>query len=63
MADDNVTFDNSTAAFDRLQAASIPFESMVYPGQKHGIREKARAKHVQLTTMNFFDRTLGPGPR
>ena len=63
MADDNVTFDNSTAAFDRLQAAAIPFESMVYPGQKHGIREKARAKHVQLTIMNFFDRTLGPGPR
>jgi len=36
---------------------------MVYPGQKHGIREKARAKHVQLTILNFFDRTLGPGPR
>ncbi|GIU66959.1 S9 family peptidase [Candidatus Phycosocius spiralis] len=63
MADDNVTFDHSTAAFDRLQAAAIPFEAMVYPGQKHGIREKARAKHVQLTIMNFFDRTLGPGPR
>jgi dipeptidyl-peptidase-4 len=63
MADDNVTFDNSTSAFDALQAASIPFETMVYPGQKHGIREKARAKHVQLTILNFFDRTLGPGPR
>jgi dipeptidyl-peptidase 4 len=63
MADDNVTFDNSTAAFDRLQAASVPFEAMVYPGQKHGIREKARAKHVQATILNFLDRTLGPGPR
>jgi dipeptidyl-peptidase 4 len=63
MADDNVTFDNSTAAYDALQAASIPFESMVYPGQKHGIRDKARAKHVQATILNFFDRTLGPGPR
>ena len=63
MADDNVTIDNSTAAFDALQVASIPFETMVYPGQKHGIREKARAKHVQLTILNFFDRTLGPGPR
>jgi dipeptidyl-peptidase 4 len=63
MADDNVTFDNSTAAFDALQAASIPFESMVYPGQKHGIRDKARAKHVQATILNFFDRNLGPGPR
>lgn len=63
MADDNVTFDNSTAAFDALQGASIPFESMVYPGQKHGIRDKARAKHVQATILNFFDRNLGPGPR
>jgi dipeptidyl-peptidase 4 len=63
MADDNVTFDNSTAAFDALQSASIPFEAMVYPGQKHGIRDKARAKHVQTTILNFFDRHLGPGPR
>lgn len=63
MADDNVTFDNSTAAFDALQAASVPFESMVYPGQKHGIRDKARAKHVQATILNFFDRNLGPGPK
>jgi dipeptidyl-peptidase 4 len=63
MADDNVTFDNTTAAFDALQAASIPFEAMVYPGQKHGIREKGRAKHVQTTILNFFDRHLGPGPR
>jgi dipeptidyl aminopeptidase/acylaminoacyl peptidase len=36
---------------------------MVYPGQKHGIRDKARAKHVQTTILNFFDRNLGPGPR
>jgi dipeptidyl-peptidase 4 len=63
MADDNVTFDNSTAAYDALQAASIPFETMVYPGQKHGIRDKARAKHVQATILNFFDRNLRPGPR
>jgi len=63
MADDNVTFDNSTAAMDGLQAASVPFEVMVYPGQKHGIREKVRAKHVQTTILNFLDRTLGPGPR
>jgi dipeptidyl-peptidase 4 len=63
MADDNVTFDNSTAAFDALQGASVPFESMVYPGQKHSIRDKARAKHVQTTILNFFDRHLGPGPK
>jgi dipeptidyl-peptidase-4 len=62
MADDNVTFDNSTAAMDGLQAASVPFEVMVYPGQKHGIREKARAKHIRTTILNFLDRTLGPGP-
>jgi dipeptidyl-peptidase 4 len=58
MADDNVTFDNATIAFDPLQAASIPFEAMVYPGQRHGIREPGRATHVQRTITNFFDRTL-----
>ena len=60
MADDNVTFDNATQAFDRLQAASIPFEAMVYPGQRHGIREPGRAVHVQTTITGFFDRTLAP---
>jgi dipeptidyl-peptidase 4 len=61
MADDNVTFDNATAAFDELQAASIPFDAMVYPGQKHGIREKGRATHVARTILDFFERHLGKG--
>lgn len=63
MADDNVTFDHAAAAFDRLQAKSVPFEAMVYPGQRHAIRDPARARHVQATLIGFFDRHLGPGPR
>lgn len=62
MADDNVTFDNATAAFDILQQAGIPFEAMVYPGQRHGIPDKARSVHVQRTITGFFDRHMGPGP-
>jgi dipeptidyl-peptidase 4 len=63
MADDNVIFENATLAFDALQVAGVPFEAMVYPGQKHGIRDKARAAHVQRTILSFFDRHIGPGPK
>jgi len=35
MADDNVTFDQSTRVFAALQSRGVPFETMVYPGLRH----------------------------
>ena len=37
MADDNVIFGNATRVIDALQAKSVPFEMMLYPGQRHGV--------------------------
>jgi dipeptidyl-peptidase-4 len=59
MADDNVTFDNSTRILFALQAAGLPFETMVYPGLRHrgGWTPKNRM-HRTMQTVDFFDRKL-----
>ncbi|MEM8798460.1 MAG: S9 family peptidase [Pseudomonadota bacterium] len=62
MADDNVTFDNSTRLYAFLQERAIPFEMMTYPGQRHGIRGKTRQKHLYETIFRFFDRHLKSAP-
>lgn len=58
MADDNVTFDNTTRLMAELQERGILFELMTYPGQRHGIRGEALGTHLMKTRMNFLDRHL-----
>ncbi|MEO1786707.1 MAG: prolyl oligopeptidase family serine peptidase, partial [Pseudomonadota bacterium] len=58
MADDNVTFDNTTRLMAALQERELPFELMTYPGQRHGIRGEALQKHLMKTRMAFLDRHL-----
>ena len=60
MADDNVTFDNSTRLYAALQEAGADFEMMTYPGQRHGIRGQALQTHLMRTRMRFLDRHLKP---
>lgn len=62
MADDNVTFDNSTRVLAALQGASTPFETMLYPGERHGIRSQAKGLHLWRTYLDFFTRALRPEP-
>jgi dipeptidyl-peptidase-4 len=59
MADDNVIFENSTRVIDALQARSIPFEMMLYPGQRHGVRGNERQLQQWRTYLDFLDRTVG----
>ncbi|HZV85285.1 MAG TPA: DPP IV N-terminal domain-containing protein [Brevundimonas sp.] len=59
MADDNVILENSTRAIDALQASSTPFELMLYPGQRHGIRGNERQLQQWRTYLDFLDRTVG----
>ncbi len=58
MADDNVTFDNSTRLYAELQKRGLPFEMMTYPGQRHGIRGEELQVHLMKTRMAFLDRHL-----
>jgi dipeptidyl-peptidase 4 len=59
MADDNVTFDNSTRVFAALQGRGVPFETMVYPGLRHRAGWTPEHKlHRALLTLDFFNRHL-----
>jgi dipeptidyl-peptidase-4 len=58
MADDNVTFDNTTRLMSLLQKKGKPFELMTYPGQRHGIRGEALQKHLMQTRLEFLSRHL-----
>ncbi|KCZ94461.1 dipeptidyl aminopeptidase IV [Hyphomonas johnsonii MHS-2] len=62
MADDNVTFDNTTRLMAALQEKGKPFELMTYPGQRHGIRGEALQVHLMKTRMAFLDRHLKKRP-
>jgi dipeptidyl-peptidase 4 len=59
MADDNVLFTNSILVMDRLQGMGTPFDLMLYPGQRHGIRTPERQLQLWRTQDAFFERELG----
>jgi dipeptidyl-peptidase-4 len=59
MADDNVIFENSTRLMSALQKQAIPFETMLYPGERHSAPgSKTKGLHVLKTHLSFFDRRL-----
>lgn len=62
MADDNVVFENSTKIIRLLQEKGKPFETMVYPGERHGIYSKGPRAHMTETWVDFLDRHLRPEP-
>ena len=62
MADDNVLFSNSTRLMSEFQRRGIPFDAMVYPGQKHGLaRSAAVGPHALMTISRWFELQLKPG--
>jgi dipeptidyl-peptidase-4 len=58
MADDNVILSNTTRVMSGLQQRSVPFELMLYPGQRHGVRGKALQLHQWRMWDDFFGRKL-----
>ncbi|MES2834176.1 MAG: S9 family peptidase [Pseudomonadota bacterium] len=59
MADDNVILENSTRIMDAMQARGAPFELMLFPGQRHGVRGNERQLMQWRTYLDFLDRTIG----
>ena len=59
MADDNVIFENATRVINAMQENSQPFEMMLYPGQRHGVRGNPRQLQQWRTYLDFLDRTIG----
>jgi dipeptidyl-peptidase-4 len=62
LADDNVVFDHSARLMAALQKAGKPFETMVYPGQTHAIREPGLQLHLWRTILDFVGRHLPATP-
>jgi dipeptidyl-peptidase-4 len=60
LADDNVQVDNSFAVMARLQRLSVPFDLMLFPGQRHGIQGEAQQLQLWRTYLEFFKRELQP---
>jgi dipeptidyl-peptidase 4 len=58
MADDNVLYSNSTLLFKKLEEKGKLFESISYPGARHGISGEANQVHVFGTALDFFVRHL-----
>ncbi|ADU14379.1 S9 family peptidase [Asticcacaulis excentricus] len=58
MADDNVILQNTTRVVDALQKRSIPFELMLFPGDRHGIRSNEKNLFRYRLYLDFFDRKL-----
>lgn len=58
MADDNVLFTNSTLLFKKLQSAGKIYESITYPGAKHGVYGKENQIHLNKSITDFFERRL-----
>jgi dipeptidyl-peptidase 4 len=54
MADDNVLFLHSTKLFKSLQDLGKPFDTMVYPGAKHGLLRQRDGRHAYATVLRFF---------
>lgn len=58
MADDNVLFTNSTLLFKELQKAGKVYESIVYPGARHGVYGKENQTHLNNSILDFLERRL-----
>lgn len=54
LMDDNVHVQNSMQFIDAMQKANKPFELMIYPPSRHGIR----GEHYQTLQIDFIKRTM-----
>jgi|Deesub1362B_J571_1020462.scaffolds.fasta_scaffold04466_2 dipeptidyl-peptidase-4 len=59
--DDNVHMQNSIQFVDEMIKKGKQFRFMVYPGERHGIRNPARRAHLSRMIMDFWRETLGLG--
>lgn len=58
LADDNVIFDHSARVIAAYQQAGCLFETMIYPGETHGIRTPALQTHLWRTILAFLQRNV-----
>ena len=54
MSDDNVVFENSSEMIAKLQAETVPFEKMLYPGYTHRVSGPKISVHLYETIFRFL---------
>lgn len=59
-SDDNVLFEHSLRLMQALQAEGKLFETVIYPGQTHGLGSRRLRLHADRATTDFFVRQLRP---
>ena len=57
--DDNVHLQNTVQFVHDLQKAGKPFELMVYPQSRHGVRDDNLVLHLRETMARFILKTVG----
>ena len=58
--DDNVHLQNTIQFTHDLQKAGKPFELMVYPKSRHGVRDPDLVLHLRATMARFILKTMAP---
>jgi dipeptidyl-peptidase-4 len=56
--DENVHLQNTLQLAERFQRAGVPFDLMLYPGNRHGIVDPAQNRHKYMTMAAFFRANL-----
>jgi dipeptidyl-peptidase-4 len=53
--DDNVHMQNSVQMINKFTELNKHFELMIYPGERHGIRDQDKEKHLDRLMFNWWD--------
>jgi dipeptidyl-peptidase-4 len=58
MNDENVLLRHSAALMEQLAEQQLPYETLLLPGERHGVRAPAQRMYLESRILDFFDRTL-----
>lgn len=58
MNDENVLLRHSAALMEQLAQQQLPYETLLLPGERHGVRAPAQRMYLESRILEFFDRTL-----
>lgn len=58
MNDENVLLRHSAALMEQLAEQQLPYETLLLPGERHGVRAPAQRMYLESRILEFFERAL-----
>jgi dipeptidyl aminopeptidase/acylaminoacyl peptidase len=58
MIDENVHFQHTVKLINALMGAQKPHQLLLFPGERHAIRNGESIEHFHATILSFFGRAL-----